>query len=87
MKRINKIFRSMCPMISAAVIFLCYYIVNRNASYKESNQSLEDNMKEMNIESKKIVTLQTRELDIASRPRMSRDDLKQWMRSDKGSKK
>jgi len=84
---ITKILRNIFPMLSAAALFLCYYILNRNAVYKESNKSLEENMKEMNIESKKIFSLQKKEMDIASRPAPSRDAILQWMRSGKGDPK
>lgn len=74
-------------MISAAALFLCYFVLNRNATYKESNKSLEENIKEMNIESKKIIDLQKKEMDIASRPTPSRDAIIEWMRKHKDAPK
>ena len=72
-------------MISGAVLFLSYVLINRNAAYRESNKTLEESIKEMNIETEKIIKLQKHEIDIANRPPLSRDDLIRWMRTRKNN--
>lgn len=67
-------------LITAVLMFLGYYIIGKNFKLKSSNESLNTQLKDLNIESKKIVTIQNKQAEIASRPVESRDDIHQWMR-------
>lgn len=82
---IFQITKNAYAMFSAGAIFLCCYFINRNAKLKEDNKTLETGIEEMNIETKKIVTIQSRQMDIASRPTLSRNRIHEWMRSGKNS--
>jgi hypothetical protein len=80
-----QISKNAYALFSGASIFLCCYFLNRNSKLKEDNKTLITGMEEMNIETKKIVTIQAKQMDMASRPPVSRDNILRWMRSGKDS--
>lgn len=82
---IFQISRNAYAMFSASAIFFCCYFINRNAKLKEDNKTLATGIEEMSIETKKIITIQSKQMDIASRPAVSRNHILQWMRSGKNN--
>ena len=83
LKYIFQISKSAFSMFWGGAIFLCCYFLNRNAKLKQDNKNLITDIKEINIEAEKIVTIQAKQIAIASRPPLSRDRIHEWMRSSK----
>jgi low affinity Fe/Cu permease len=75
-------------LVTAVIMFFCYYVIGKNSKLKNSNENLNTQIKDLNIESRKIVTIQNKQAKIASRPAESRDDIHKWMRDlyDKSTK-
>lgn len=63
------------------VVFLCYYLIGKNSKLKSSNENLNTQIRDLDIESKKIVSIQNKQAKIAARPSESRDDIHKWMRN------
>jgi len=82
---IFQISRNAYAMFSACAIFFCCYFINRNAKLKEDNKTLATGIEELSIETKKIVTIQAKQMDLSSRPAVSRAHILQWMRSGKNN--
>lgn len=80
-----QVSKSAYALFSGAAIFLCCYFFNKNASLKEDNKILLNDIEEMNIETKKIITIHGKQMDIAARPPLSRAHILQWMRSGKNN--
>lgn len=79
-KLLSKSYLKVYTLISALVMLFCYYVLCKNSKLKNSNETLNTQIKDLNIESRKIVTIQSRQAKIASRPTESRDDIHKWMR-------
>ena len=77
---IMKSYKKVYLIISGMVVFLCYYLIGKNFRLKNSNESLNTQIKDLNIESEKIITIQNKQAKIAARPAGSRDDIHNWMR-------
>ena len=77
---IMKSYKKVYLIISGMVVFLCYYLIGKNFRLKNSNENLNTQIKDLNIESQKIVTIQNKQAKIAARPTESRDDIHKWMR-------
>lgn len=82
---IFKISKTAYSLFSGALIFLCCYFFNKNASLKEDKNILLNDIEEINIETKKIITIHGKQMDIAARPPLSRTHILQWMRSGKNN--
>ncbi len=78
---IFQVSKSVYALFSGVTIFLCCYFFKKNASLKEEKKILLNNIEDMNIETKKIITIHGKQMDIAARPPLSRPDILQWMRS------
>lgn len=83
-KGYNKVY----VILTGFITFFVYYIINRNAKLKINNENLSTSLKDLNNESRKIVTLQRKQATIAAQPDPGRDDIHQWMRelSDRSTK-
>lgn len=77
---LSRSYLKVFSIISAMIMFFCYYLIGKNSKLKQSNENLNTQVKELNIESKKIVSLQNKQAKIAARPSESRDDIHDWMR-------
>ncbi len=75
-KSYNKVYL----VITGMLMFFCYYFIGKNSKLKNSNENLNTEIKDFNIESRKIVTIQNKQARIAARPSGSRDDIHKWMR-------
>ena len=68
-------------MLSGALLFACYFFLNKNSKLKEDNKILNSNIKEIEIETEKIITIQAEQNKIASSPTLSRERIHSWLRS------
>ncbi len=75
-KSYNKVY----VLLTGVLMFLCYYFIGKNSKLKNSNDNLKTHIEDLNIESRKIVTIQNKQAKIAARPSGSRDDVHKWMR-------
>ena len=75
-----KSYKKVYLIISGMVVFLCYYLIGKNFRLKNSNENINTQIKDLNIESQKIVTIQNKQARIAARPSGSRNDIHNWMR-------
>lgn len=76
----TEVFKKVYGIVFGASLLLSYYFVKKNSKLKENNEILTTNLEETNIESEKIITLQSKQIEIASRPPLSRDHIHEWMR-------
>ena len=77
---IIKSYKKVYLIVTGMVMFLCYYLIGKNSKLKISNEILNTEIKDLNIESQKIVTIQNKQAKIAARPSGTRDDIHNWMR-------
>lgn len=64
----------------AGVAFAVYsYLINRNAKLRAENDALGQGIEEIKDEADRIVTIQKKQNEIASRPASSRDDIHQQL--------
>lgn len=62
--------------IIASVFFIIYtFLVNRNAKLSSRNDLLETNIEEIKSDTNKIIEIQNKQIEIASVPAPSRDEL------------
>lgn len=73
-------YKKIYLIITGVLMFFCYYFIGKNSKLKNSNDILNTQIKDLNIESRKIVTIQNKQAKIAARPSGSRDDIHKWMR-------
>lgn len=78
---IIKSYKKVYWIISAVIMFFCYYLIGKNSKLKNSNENLNTQVKDLSIESNKIVTIQNKQAKIAARPSESRDHIHEWMRN------
>jgi short subunit fatty acids transporter len=75
-KSYNKVY----VIVTSVVMFFCYYLIVKNSKLKNNNENLNTQIKDLDIESKKIVTIQNEQAKIAARPFESRVAIHKWMR-------
>jgi len=73
-------YKKVYLVLTGVLMFFCYYFIGKNSNLKNSNENLNTQIKDLNIESRKIVTIQNKQAKIAARPSGSRDDIHKWMR-------
>lgn len=74
-KGYNKVYAILIGFIT----FFVYYTINKNAKLKVNNENLSTSLRDLNNESRKIVSIQRKQATIAARPDPSRDDIHKWM--------
>jgi hypothetical protein len=85
LNNIFQITKSAYALLTGTLLFFCYYFFNKSSSLKQDNKVLLNEIEEMTIEAKKIITIQAKQIDIASKPALSRDLIHKWMRSNKNT--
>ena len=73
-------YQKVYALVFGGIVFLCYFLIGKNFKNKAENDILNTKIEEMNNDSKKIMDIQNKQAEIASRPSGSRDDLHKWMR-------
>ena len=76
-------YKRVYGIIFGMAVFCFYYFVNKNSKLKIGNENLKTELEDLNIEAEKIITIQREQMDIATRPALSRDDIHKWMRGTK----
>jgi hypothetical protein len=62
--------------IIASIFFIIYtYLVKKNAKLDMQNESLKKEIEDIKYDTDKIITIQKKQVEIASAPMPSRDDL------------
>lgn len=76
---ILKSTKTIFGIIVSAIIFLYYALIKKNAKLEYDNQQKVNDLNEMDIASRKIVTIQSRQTKISAAPGLSRADLDKWL--------
>lgn len=82
---IFKSYKKVYLLVTGMIMFFCYYLIGKNSKLEINNENLKTNMEEFNIETEKIIAIQRKQMDIASRASLSRDLIHEWMRGSKNS--
>ncbi len=61
--------------VAGVAIAVYSYLINRNAKLRAENNALNQGIEEIKSDAEKIVTIQKKQNEIASRPASSRDDI------------
>jgi hypothetical protein len=76
-------YKKVYGIVIGASVFFFYSLIKKSSKLEVSNENLKTNLEELNIEAEKIVTIQRKQMDIASQPSISRDNIHKWMYSAK----
>jgi hypothetical protein len=68
-------YRQIYFVVAGMLIALYSLIIRKNSKLKIENEALNLGIEEIKNESSKIITIQKKQCDIASRPSASRDDI------------
>ena len=74
-------YKKVYGAVVAGIIFCFYFFIKKTTKLEENNKNLKTNLEELNIEAERIVTIQKKQMEIATAPPCSRNELHEWMRN------
>ena len=75
LKGYNKVY----AILISVIVLGFYQLVSRNSKLKANNELLDTSIKDLNNESRKIVSIQRKQAVIAAQPNPGRDAIHDWM--------